>query len=283
MKRLSYILLIFLLVATTFSCKKDDIPYVGYIAVERVVVDAGSGASTTVTANTDINEAITATVDEAGAEWCSVSVNGKEITVTTTQANPSTADFRMATVSVSCGYREESFTVLQKYEGQQYLQYDWTNWSATGSDVESSDGGGYPSLFTEDRSTFWHSQYSEPVPSLPHWLVIDMKEDLEVAMVRVGRRTYAANGNNYPTVKTMEVYASTDNVDYAKVGQFTFALPWTAPDGTVINGTSPLVPGYEDVVFDAPVTARYIKLVITETNNDTGMCQVSYFKAMQKI
>ncbi len=32
-----------------------------------------------------------------------------------------------------------------------------------------------------------------------------------------------------------------------------------------------------------PVLARYVKLIITETNNDTGVCQVSYFKAYGKI
>ena len=282
MKRLSYILLIFTLLATTFSCKEEDHPYVGYIVVERVVVDAGSGVSTTVTADTDISDPITVLVDEEGAEWCSVTTSGKQITVTTTQANPSTEDFRTTTVTVKCGYRVESFTVLQKFEGQQYLQYDWTNWTATGSGVQASDGGGYPSLFTEERTTFWHSQYS-PATTLPHWLVIDMKEELEVSMVRIGRRHYANNGNNYPTVKTMEIYASTDNENYTQVGLFSFPLPWTAPNGTVVNGNSPLVPGYEDVVLTSPTTARFFKLIITETNNTAGTCQVSYFKAMEKI
>jgi hypothetical protein len=110
-----------------------------------------------------------------------------------------------------------------------------------------------------------------------------MQKELPVSMVRIARRYYAANGNNYPTVKAMEVYAGMNKDELTFVGGFTFALPWTAPDGTTVTGNSPKVPPYEDIVFSAPVTARYVKLVITETNNTTGACQVAYFKAFEKI
>lgn len=279
MKCLSYIIVAFLLV-TIHSCKEEDHPYVGYIQVERALLEASAG-SVTVTADTDINEPIKLTVDAKGTEWCTATANGKQITVTATQANTGD-DFRTAIVSVRCGYRITEFTVLQKYEGQQYLEYDWSQWSATGSDVQAGDGGGYPSLFKEDRTNFWHSQYSPATPN-PHWIIIDMKKELSVAMVRIARRYYAANGNNYPSVKVMEVHTSADGANYTNVGGFTFALPWTAPDGTVINGNSPKVPPYEDVVFSAPVQARYVKLVITETNNTTGVAQIGYFKAFEKI
>uniref|UniRef100_S0DGI1 Carbohydrate binding module family 32 protein n=1 Tax=termite gut metagenome TaxID=433724 RepID=S0DGI1_9ZZZZ len=282
MKRISYILLASLLMVG-YGCKKTDNPYVGYIKIDRVVVEA-SGGSGTVTADTDISSPIEVTISEADAEWVSVSVNGKQITATATQAN--TGDnFRTANISVRCGYRVTTFSVLQKFEGQQYLQYDWSTWTATGSDVQANDGGGYPSLFKEDRTNFWHSQYSPALnPPLPHTIVVDMKKELPVAMVSIGRRYYAPNGNNYASVKTMEVYASTDNETYTKVGGFTFALPWTAPNGTVVTGqTSPLIPGWEDIILPEITTARYFKLIITEANNTGGTCQVSFFKAYEKI
>ncbi len=282
MKSLSYILFAFLLVVM-YGCKEEDHPYVGYIVIQRAVVEA-TGGTVTLTADTDISSPIRLEVDESGAEWCKVSANGKEIKVDVTQANPSTESFRTATVTAKCGYRVTEFTVLQKYEGQQYLDYDWTGWTAVGSDVQESDGGGYSSLFKDDRTNFWHSQYSPALETpLPHWLVIDMKKELAVAMVQIGRRFYAGNGSNYPTVKTMEIHASTDNQNFTKVGEFTFALPWTAPDGTVVNGNSPLVPGYEEVMLSQVTTARYFKLIITATNNTNGTCQVSYFKAYEKI
>lgn len=278
MKRISYLML-FLLSVIMYGCAEIEQPYVGYIVVERAVVDAAANSTTTVTADTDISSPIIANVDEDAADWVTVSVKGKEITVTATGANMAET-YRTGTVYVRCGYRETEFTVLQKYVGQTVLEYDWTKWSASGSDVQDGDGGGYPSLFTENRGEFWHSNYSNSVPC-PHWLLIDMKEELSCVMFRIARRGYEEN--NYPSVKKLDVYTSTDNENFTKVGGFEFALPWTAPDGTVVNGNSPLVPPYEDIILTAPVTARYVKLVIEETNNTTGVAQVAYFKAYGEI
>lgn len=90
-------------------------------------------------------------------------------------------------------------------------------------------------------------------------------------------------GNNYPTVKTLQLWVSTDNENFTQVGGFTFALPWQAPDGTIVTGNSPLVPAEEVISLAEPVLARYVKLIITETNNDTGVCQVSYFKHTERF
>lgn len=278
MKKISYLLLLFLS-AIVCGCSEYEQPYVGYIVVERAVLDAAANSSATVTADTDISSAIV--VDNVDADWCQVSVNGKEITVTATSANTD-SNYRTATVSVRSGYRQTTFTVLQKYNGQEFLQYDWTRWTATGNGVEAGDGGGYASLFNENRATFWHSLYSYSVP-LPYILEIDMKEEQECAMFHIGRRYYS-NGNNYGTVKNMNIYVSTDNENFEKVGGFTFSLPWTAPDGTVVTGfTSPLIPAYEEVVLPSPVVARYIRLEITETNTSNNTCQVSYLKVFEKI
>ena len=81
----------------------------------------------------------------------------------------------------------------------------------------------------------------------------------------------------------MDIYTSTDGENFNQVGEFTFALPWTAPDGTIVNGNSALVPAEEVITLDAPVTARYIKLEITATNNDDGTCQVAYCKVYEKL
>ena len=81
----------------------------------------------------------------------------------------------------------------------------------------------------------------------------------------------------------MNIYVSTDGENFEQVGEFTFELPWTAPDGTVVEGNSPLVPAEEVITLDAPVTARYVRLEITATNNDTGVCQVAYCKVYEKL
>ena len=233
MKKISYLLLL-LLAFVYVGCADTEQPYVGYVIIERAVVEAEASSTTTITADTDIDSPIEIKSIDFGEgvdEWCTITTKGKEITVTTTQANTG-SNYRTATVNVKCGYWLKSFQVLQKYAGQEYLQYDWTRWTATGNSVESSDGGGYASLFSEDRTTYWHSQYSGDAPSLPYWIVVDMKEELEIAKFDIGRRYYAGNGNNYGSVKTLKLYASTDNENFTEVGGFTFTFPWTAPDGT---------------------------------------------------
>lgn len=279
MKTFSYFISFLLLIAFC-GCKEQEQPYVGYIIIERAVLEASEGSTTTITADTDISSEILLSIED-GTDWLEVSASGKEITVKATQANTDPSNYRTATVNVRCGYRTTSFTVLQKYEGQSTLQYDWTNWTATGSDVETSDGGGYSSLFTEDRTEYWHSQYSDETVPAPHWLLIDMQEELECISFAIGRR---ANGDiNYGSVKTLKLSVSSDNENFTEVGGFTFSLPWTAPDGTIVEGNSSLIPAEEVITLEQPVNARYVKLDITETNTDDGTCQIAYFKAYGKI
>lgn len=241
-----------------------------------------SGGTVTLTVDTNLEEAIV--IEKVSESWCEVnSIGDKQIRVNVRNANPDIEKDRRASVSVKCGQRSAKFTVIQIFNGQEYFAHDWAKWTATGSDVQADDGGGYPSLFKDEQTNFWHSQWSPATPN-PHWLLIDMKEELSVGMVRIARRYYAGNGNYFPSVKTLEVYTSTDGVTFGeKVGGFTFVLPWIAPDGTIVSGNSSKVPPYEDVIFTTPVMARYMKLVIAETNNTTGVCQVAYFKAFEKI
>ena len=116
MKKISYLLLLFFS-AIVCGCSEYEQPYVGYIVVERAVLDAAANSSTTVIADTDISSDIV--VDNVDADWCQVSVNGKEITVTATSANTDSS-YRTATVSVTSGYRQATFTVLQKYDAKNF-------------------------------------------------------------------------------------------------------------------------------------------------------------------
>ncbi len=159
--------------------------------------------------------------------------------------------------------------------------HDWTKWIATGTTCEASDDGGYPSLFTENRSQYWHSSYSVPIEK-PWDIIVDMKQELECSMPQIGRRFYPGNGNNYGTVKHMDIYTGDGASSWTKVSEFSFDLPWTASDGTVVEkSTSPLIPAYEEVKFTEPVTTRYFKMVIIETNGNHA--QVSYFKVFERI
>ena len=95
--------------AIVCGCSEYEQPYVGYIVVERAVLDAAANSSTTVIADTDISSDIV--VDNVDADWCQVSVNGKEITVTATSANTDSS-YRTATVSVTSYIHESDRLVL---------------------------------------------------------------------------------------------------------------------------------------------------------------------------
>jgi len=268
MKQIMYILSGILILLS--ACRDLDDPYVGYIQVDRAVLGYQAGWAT-VTADTDISGEITAQVDGDAAEWCKASVSGKEITITATEN--SLDEQRFATISVKCGYRTTSFQVIQKKEGLNYLEYKPTGWEATASSSQSGDGAGVTNIFTENRETqFWHSQYS-PMADLPHWLLVDMQEELEIGMVRVAWRLY--NGGNYATVRVVEVLVSSDGENFTSVGE----ILKEAPGGVT---RSPDYPAYNDWVFNA-TKARYIKVLIKETNTANGACQVGYIKAYEIV
>lgn len=109
----------FLLLIAVYGCKEQEQPYVGYIVIEKAILEADQGATVTITADTDISSDILLSLEE-GVDWCTVSASGKAITVTATKANTN-AEERTATVNVRCGYRTTTFTVVQKYKGQTNL------------------------------------------------------------------------------------------------------------------------------------------------------------------
>lgn len=113
MKKLSYLFLL-LLAFVYAGCAETEQPYVGYVVIERAVVEAEANSTATITADTDIDSPIEIKSIDFGEgvdEWCTISTSGKEITVTTTQANTG-ANYRTATVNVKCGYWLKSFQVL---------------------------------------------------------------------------------------------------------------------------------------------------------------------------
>ena len=63
MKKISYFLSL-LLLALFCGCKEQEQPYVGYIIIERAVLDAAEGSTTTITADTDIPSSMVKIISE---------------------------------------------------------------------------------------------------------------------------------------------------------------------------------------------------------------------------
>jgi hypothetical protein len=128
-------------------------------------------------------------------------------------------------------------------------------WTVTASDEKTSDGGGKDGILDGNLNTWWHSMYSPDVP-LPHWLLIDMKQVLQISQVRIIRRS--ANTDT----KTVIVETSLDGVTFTPAGSITsFDVTST---GTVSF---------------APVKGQYIKLTYPDSNRPPYVNTVELYVA----
>lgn len=56
------------------------------------------------------------------------------------------------------------------------------------SSQHRSDGGGVPSIIDDNLATYWHASYSNPKSKYPHWIIIDLGEEVTIAQVGMARR-----------------------------------------------------------------------------------------------
>lgn len=269
------IIFLMLGVLALVSCKEDEAPYYGYAVFDnnknesRIIIDQAEGTAT-VTLNTDRSNGTV--VPQEGSEWCSGSVDNGVLNLHYT-ANTEEST-RVGVVNVVLGLHRLTLQVIQRSNGINHVEIlnpdegDEMRWSATCSDVQIGDGGGVDAIFDNSQTNFWHSNYSDPAP-LPHWIIVDLKEEMEVNQVRLGWRMYGSNV--YMHVRKVEILYSTDGTNFMPTGGEILREP---VDGKL---TSPNYPPYTDCAFET-VKARYIKLNMTESNSSNGVCHLGYFK-----
>ena len=261
------------------SCKKDDAPYYGYAVFEdnmkvnsRVIVDQANG-STTVALKTDQKSG--SVIADEGSEWCSGTVDNGTLTLNV-ESNGS-ENTREGFVTVQLGLHALRLTVVQRTAGVNHIEItnpvegDPLRWSATCNAEQTSDGGGVNSIFTDVHTSFWHSSYS-PAEPLPHWIIVDLKEEKDINQVRLGWRMY--NLNVYMHTKKVVIEYSNDGENFTPTGGVIYREP---VDGKL---SSPDYPRYTDCAFDA-VKARYIRLYMEESNASNGVCHIAYFKPFE--
>ena len=81
MKKISYLLLLFLAFVYA-GCADTEQPYVGYVIIERAVVEAEANSVATITADTDIDSPIEIkSIDfgEGEAEWCTITTKARKL------------------------------------------------------------------------------------------------------------------------------------------------------------------------------------------------------------
>jgi len=123
---------------------------------------------------------------------------------------------------------------------------DRTGWAATASSDAShkNDGGKAEQLLDDNLDTFWHSSW-DPDEPLPHWVLIDMKDEYLITEVTVHKRKDNAD------CKKIEVYLSMDGNKFEQVGALEYQ-----------NTASP---NSLTLTLEEPIEAKYLKCVITES------------------
>lgn len=101
---------------------------------------------------------------------------------------------------------------------------DKSAWTAT-ADSETPDGwentGKASAVIDGKLATYWHTDYSVVVP-YPHWVLIDMKKELNLVTVDITNRQ--ASTPNKSGMKTFRMEASKDGSSFTKLGEFAFAI-----------------------------------------------------------
>lgn len=99
-------------------------------------------------------------------------------------------------------------------------------WTATASS-EAPDGventGKASAVIDGNNATYWHTNSTvPPIPTYPHWLLIDMKSEKNIITVSLTNRQAAAAINT--GMKSFRLEGSKDGTTFTKLGEFNLAV-----------------------------------------------------------
>ncbi|MDR2086615.1 MAG: DUF4998 domain-containing protein [Dysgonamonadaceae bacterium] len=155
------------------------------------------------------------------------------------------------------GSDEEVTANPKKYNLPSTLRLDRTDWTVPY--VSSSDGDPLPDALFDDNlyGTLWHSGYKNGPSSLPHILVIDMKNPVNICQIDVTRRNW-----DLPDTKTVECYAGNsedpEDAGWTLIGKNAF------PDDNKLNADLTIQ------IPDRNLSSRYLKLVLPDSFRGTA-------------
>lgn len=146
--------------------------------------------------------------------------------------------------------------VLSKEDWENNFHPNYTDLDGNGWTIEANTeelvgegdvNGRATALLDGDIYTFWHSQWLDASPSLPHRLEIDMQKEQLITSIELARRY---DNNN---TKKVILYISSDKVDWNEICILDY------PDYSSVNSKIALFPG--------TVKGRYLRLMVTESHN----------------
>lgn len=135
------------------------------------------------------------------------------------------------------------------------------NWEVVDFSSHQAEEGEASYAIDNQIETFWHTQYSPDQPGYPHFITIDMKENISIKAIAIARR----NGNNNIASRfTLEL--SSDGVNWESAGEF-----------SVNNG----IDGIQIVQLKTATSGRYFKLTgLVSATSNSYMCisEINLFK-----
>ena len=131
---------------------------------------------------------------------------------------------------------------------------DRSNWHATASSDQASAGEAVSNAIDGNSDTIWHTRWQNDVPPQPHYIQVDMHEEVTFdGFTYLPRQDGLENGN----IKDYEFHISNDGNNWVRV-----------MSGTLNSGSN-----LKKVVFDSPVTASYFKIVaLSEIKGQSFTC-----------
>lgn len=253
--------ILFISVLALVGCKQD-FPYPGYLHVTPGVFFEAGGGTESVTMETD-HDGLAVGHEGELPSWLDYSSSGSNVVL---QLADNSGDARSATINVRAGLIDRKLNIYQWGTGDNQIRLIDSGWTATCSDEQVSDGGGVNSIFSDDQSSkFWHSSWSPAVP-LPHWIRVDLKQEVPLSKIRLGWR----NNQYHSDTRAYTILLSTDDVAYTEVASVDRGA---SPERNPENNTD--IPPYTDTPF--PITkARYVKINITQSNRGDN-CNMATF------
>lgn len=169
---------------------------------------------------------------------------------------------RQADVDAAYEVLETALAELELKDTSSLGLIDQSTISILGSSSEETEGedGHAINVLDGSTSTFWHSRWSSPAATGPHWLSFDFGSVKTISEVIYTPRTDSANGR----MLGYTVSVSEDGETWTDV-----------KSGSVANDTT-----VKTITLDTPVATQYIKLTLTQvtTAGDWGTCAEMNFR-----
>lgn len=151
---------------------------------------------------------------------------------------------------------------IQSYKVSNLLsKINMQNWEVIAFSSQQVGDGEAACAIDDQLSTFWHTQYSPEQPDYPHFIIVDMKENVLIKAIAIARRE---GNNNIASRFSLEV--SGDNVNWELAEEF-----------SVDNS----IDGLQIVPLEKSLSGRYFRLTgKTSSTSNTYMCigEINIFK-----